>query len=69
MSAVSRPPSAFGPNRRRETWTAFGLVLPALIGFVAQTATLSVALAQVVGFALVLAVASRRALAAQSASR
>lgn len=42
---------------------------PALIGFVAQTATLSVALAQVVGFALVLAVASRRALAAQSASR
>jgi multiple sugar transport system permease protein len=34
MSAVPRPPSAFGPNRRRETLTAFGLVLPALIGFV-----------------------------------
>ena len=32
MSAVPRPPSAFGPNRRRETLTAFGLVLPALIG-------------------------------------
>lgn len=34
MSAVPRLPSAFGPNRRRETLTAFGLVLPALIGFV-----------------------------------
>ena len=34
MSAVPGPLSALSPSRRRETLTAFGLVLPALIGFV-----------------------------------
>lgn len=34
MSAVPQPLSAFSPSRRRETLTAFALVLPALIGFV-----------------------------------
>ncbi|MDZ7857886.1 sugar ABC transporter permease [Sphaerotilus sp.] len=34
MSTAPGPLSAFGPSRRRETLTAFALVLPALIGFV-----------------------------------
>lgn len=34
MSAVPGPLSALSPSRRRETLTAFGLVLPALLGFV-----------------------------------